>query len=72
MIDVNTGQNFLLPVDKTTGNIDPSWSPDGKKLVFISNRDGTPDLWAMDVYQGNPYPLTSDGQFVRYPIWLRP
>ena len=27
----------------------PVWSPDGKKLVYISQRDGATDLYELDV-----------------------
>jgi len=30
------------------------WSPDGKKLVFASDRSGTWDIWATDVIEGKP------------------
>jgi Tol biopolymer transport system component len=30
------------------------WSPDGKKLVFASDRSGTWDIWAIDVIEGKP------------------
>ena len=26
----------------------PRWSPDGKKLAFVSDRDGTQQVWAWD------------------------
>jgi Tol biopolymer transport system component/imidazolonepropionase-like amidohydrolase len=28
---------------------DPSWSPDGKRVVFASDRDGSMDLWVKDI-----------------------
>jgi len=27
----------------------PTWSPDGRKLAFASDRDGSPDIWTIDV-----------------------
>ena len=29
----------------------PSWSPDGKKIAFDSDRMGNFDIWVMDVAQ---------------------
>ena len=54
----------------TSGDFDdgqPIWSPDGKHIVFVSNRTDWPDanrntdLWRIDVSQDNPQPeqLTS-------------
>src|SRR5262249_28042825 len=34
-------------------------SPDGKYMVYISNRDGTPQLWRSDADGKNPLRLTS-------------
>jgi len=31
------------------------WSPDGKTLVFASNRTGTWDVWTIDVVDGKPH-----------------
>lgn len=33
-------------------NINPRWSPDGKKIAFISNRDGNTALWTQDIPGG--------------------
>jgi Tol biopolymer transport system component len=32
----------------------PLWSPDGKKVLFVSNRRGPTDLWAIPVADGQP------------------
>jgi Tol biopolymer transport system component len=26
---------------------DPAWAPDGRRLVFVSDRDGNPELYLM-------------------------
>jgi TolB protein len=33
-------------------NINPRWSPDGRKIAFISNRGGNTSLWIQDVSGG--------------------
>jgi Tol biopolymer transport system component len=48
----------------------PSWSPDGKKIVFKSNRSGSEELWVCDADGSNPLKLTSfRGPNVIYPRW---
>lgn len=37
----------------------PSWSPDGKRIVFSSDRKGTPDIWLVDADGQNLVQLTS-------------
>jgi len=37
----------------------PQWSPDGKKIAFLSSRDGMPQVYVMSWRGGNPAKLTS-------------
>jgi TolB protein len=69
-------QLWLLPVDGgypfplTYGDYDntnPRWSPDGRTVAFISNRDGDTALWVIDAYSGRQQPVQ-----VRERRYLRP
>ncbi len=38
----------------------PSWSPDGKRIAFMSYRDGNNEIYVMDADGGNPQNLTNN------------
>jgi dipeptidyl aminopeptidase/acylaminoacyl peptidase len=40
-------------------NYSPAWSPDGRKLCFVSNRDGSPQLYEIPTSGGEARKLTS-------------
>ena len=45
---------LLTPDDNFTDNFSPRWSPDGRRIAFISDRSGYAHLWVMDADGGNP------------------
>ena len=53
----------------------PAWSPDGRQLMIISNRDGsgrpdkTYDAYMFDVDGGKPQPLGLAANVVLTPVW---
>ena len=56
----------------TTGSghdLDPSWSPDGARLVFASDRDGDFDIYVVGVDGGEVEQVTNDAGADRMPSW---
>jgi dipeptidyl aminopeptidase/acylaminoacyl peptidase len=52
-IDVNTGAIDRLP-SAGGKNINPQWSPDGRAVYFISDRDGIPNLYRTTLAGSGP------------------
>ena len=65
--------NLTLSPLATSGasNVDPSWSPDGKRVVFASNRDGNYDLYWLQPGSSQVYRLTKTEAPVQnvHPSW---
>jgi len=50
----------------------PSWSPDGRQLVFgTSPGDDVPDLWIVEANGGSLHRLTNDPFVDAVPVWSR-
>lgn len=45
-------------IASTGSNLWPQYSPDGKKVAFLSSRSGSPELWVSDSDGSNPRRLT--------------
>ncbi|MGH7669558.1 MAG: DPP IV N-terminal domain-containing protein [Gemmatimonadaceae bacterium] len=51
------------------GGLQNAWSPDGKELLYVSNRTGTTDLWVVPIAGGAPRQLTRDVRNDQDGIW---
>lgn len=47
----------------------PTWSPAGNQIAFISDRSGSPQLWAMDADGSNVVRLVREGGHCDSPDW---
>jgi len=72
VIDLESGEAHPLLPGNSAGNLQPTWSPDGSQIAFVSNRGGTSQIWTVNVDGSNLRQLTSVGQTVRFPYWRRP
>jgi Tol biopolymer transport system component len=41
-------------IEHPSNNYGPVWTPDGKGIVFVSNRTGAPGIWMLKVVNGQP------------------
>ncbi|MEW8978257.1 MAG: S9 family peptidase [Symbiobacterium sp.] len=59
------------PLRFTGGRRDtqPRWSPDGRHLVFVSNRSGSNQLWLLSLEGGEARQLTRVKGGVESPVW---
>jgi dipeptidyl aminopeptidase/acylaminoacyl peptidase len=51
------------------GDSNPRWSPDGKKIAFISTRKGSPQIWMIDPKGGEAFQHTTISTGARGAIW---
>ena len=75
------GKNMRRLTNNRVDDGSPSWSPDGKRIVFSSQRDGhvhpilgwpTSEIYVMDVDGGNPQNLTNNPHSDSGPAWFGP
>jgi len=50
-------------------DLSPSWSPDGKRLAFVSDRAGTPQIYLMNADGSGVRRLTFQGNYNQTPQW---
>jgi Tol biopolymer transport system component len=63
------GANGTDSVRLTAPGSGPVWSPDGRQLAFSSNRDGSYDVYVMDLSTGAVSRVTNDGALYGVAAW---
>ncbi len=49
--------------------VQPSWSPQGKRIAYWGSKQGQRDLWTVSVEGGDPQQLTNDPYTDWNPVW---
>ena len=63
------GQNQTRLTDNDVWDGSPSWSPDGSRLAFASERDGNREIYVMDADGQNQTRLTDNDVWEWSPAW---
>jgi hypothetical protein len=65
------GNGVVQLTDNPAQDYDPAWSPDGSKIVFVSERDGNAELYVMNANGSNEERLTNTPYWETHPSWGR-
>jgi Tol biopolymer transport system component len=48
------GTHEAVLVENPASDVNPIWTPDGNRILFQSDRTGSPGIWVLSVADGNP------------------
>jgi len=68
LTDLVSNESQRLTDDRYV-DLSPSWSPDGSRIAFASDREGKSDIWIMEVSSGALTRLTDSATAANAPAW---
>jgi Tol biopolymer transport system component/DNA-binding beta-propeller fold protein YncE len=63
------GSHQPAPARANYDDMWPSWSPDGRRIVFVSTRDGDPEVYVLNADGSDPRRLTTAPGRDAHPAW---
>src|SRR5215510_7943670 len=63
------GSNLTNLTKNPTYDRGPIWSPSGRRIAFISDRDGNAEIYVMNADGSNPIRLTKNPTSDWFPVW---
>jgi len=66
VINADGTNNTLIAASPGYKNLRSMWSPDGSKIAYMSDKDGTGDVWIMDPDGNNEYNLFTGTDWLSY------
>ena len=63
------GHNSQVIVSSTEPIMSPAWSPDGRKLAYVSFENGRPSIWIQEVFTGKREKITHFKGINGAPAW---
>jgi dipeptidyl aminopeptidase/acylaminoacyl peptidase len=68
LISIDGGEPRQL-TNAAQSSSSPRWSPDGKRLAFISSREGGPQVWTIDIATNEQKRVTNISTGASDPVW---
>ena len=68
-MDADGEDEYLRRLNNDAYDGNPTWSPDGQKIAFQSNRAGDSDIYVMDADGSNLRSLAYTYNYEGYPAW---
>jgi len=63
------GRNETRLTNNNDSDNEPSWSPNGNQIAFVSNRDGNWEIYVMNVDGSNQTNVSKHSAWDRFPSW---